>query len=154
MNAVEYMGVKTAAHHTVHGFPGGAMALASAIGISSGVLSNQVSLTRPQDNLSLVSAMRVMRATENYSILNAMAQELGHVVMQVGVAHLDQPHAQMMARLFKEVGEAVSALAQSLADGKVSRNEMMNIHTEVDQSIVMLIEAKQMAQRLYDEGAR
>jgi hypothetical protein len=151
---MQFMSVKTAAHHTVHDFPGGAVALAPAVGLSSGVLSNQVSLTRPQDNLSVTSALRVMGATENYSILQSMAQELGFVVLPMAVGPIQDPHASFLASLFKEVSDGVNALAQSLADGKVTQWEMMNVHKEVDGAIMKLLEAKQLAQRLHDDSKK
>lgn len=120
---------KDAFHHTVHAYPGGAEALAPRMGIKTAqVLRNKANPNSETNVANIDDIMAVQRLTGDYSLLHAMAAELGFVCTKI-----DQPAACDMAVLesvtdiWSKLGAVGGKVHEALADGRVETHEVKAI---------------------------
>jgi len=123
------MNIDDAAYHTVHDYPGGAAALAPRMGKSASSLSHEV---KPPANstakLGLRDAQRIMVFTGDLRILQAQAAELGQLCLPMPtVSDAGDQSAEHLSALAREFADVLSDVAMTLADGKVTDNEMARI---------------------------
>lgn len=138
------MNVIDAAHHTVHGYPGGAAALAIRMvrkgpdgevvfdgegnpkGMSAAVLSSKVNPNTQTHHLTLVEASEVMGLTSNYLILHSLAAEHGFTLQRMapidGGSVVDAVLNAAASR-----GEFDQLLRDAYADRIITENEMRQL---------------------------
>jgi hypothetical protein len=121
-----------AAYHTVHGFPGGAKALAPRLGMAPSTLSNKVDPMVDTHKLSLTEALAAMLATGDFSILNVLAEQTGHVVLPAGSFGdmADTAVLELFARIQVEQGDVARALLSALEDGRFQPHEVEALSRE------------------------
>lgn len=124
-----------AAYHVVHDYePSGAESLAPRLGKSSTQLSHEVkpppgSLAK----LGLVDAVKITDLTGDMRILHAFAEALGHRCVQVSIPEIDNAGSLLedVRRFSKEASEAMAAIHQAIADGKLTENEIRRCEKEI-----------------------
>lgn len=124
-----------AAYHVVHDYaPDGAASLAPRMGKSSTTLCHEV---KPPPSsmakLGLVDAVKITDLTGDLRILHAFAEAVGHQAVKVEVPETDSaPNLMAAMSLFaKETAEALLAMHEALADGRVTENEIRRFEKEV-----------------------
>lgn len=119
------MNVVDAAHQTVKAYPGGAESLGPRVGIGPAVLRSKVNPNTDTHHLSLAEADRIMGATGDYRILQALAAEHGFVIQKADeAASAGSSILQVLLAANAAEGEFDSVLNDALSDGKISPNEM------------------------------
>lgn len=122
MNALD------AADATVHEYPGGSESLAPRLGMSAAVLRNKVNPNNPRNVLGLEEAQRLMRITGDHRVLMAQAGELGYALLKLDDE--DAEEAPLLGCVLKAqtaAGELSRVVAEALADGVITQNEMLAI---------------------------
>jgi hypothetical protein len=124
-----------AAYHVVHDYePSGAASLAPRLGKSSTQLCHEV---KPPPGsmakLGLVDAVKISDFANDYRILHAFAEALDHQAVKVEVPESDTVPDLVAAMLAfsKETAEALSAMHEALADGRLTENEIRRFEKEV-----------------------
>lgn len=155
------MTIADAAYHTVHDYPGGAVALASRTGGNAAVLSHKVSPTCGTHHLSLDEAARIMDLTGDHRILVAMCRRLGYLDPIPAVAYegiADDALLDLVTRMHAESGDVSRTLSTALADGRITQPEcddlavqaqeaMTAIAALVDRVLGMVVESRTPALR-------
>lgn len=120
------MNLLDAAYHTVHDYPGGAVALAARLGKHTSTLSHEV---RPpagsSAKLGLLDARKVMHFSYDYRILHALATDLGFMAVPLPQVVIEgDTSMQFVAELAREFSELMGAAADHLADGRITDTEL------------------------------
>jgi hypothetical protein len=124
-----------AAYHVVHDYePDGAASLAPRLGKSSTQLCHEVK--PPPGNmakLGLVDAVKISDLTSDMRILHAFAEAVGHRAVKVEIPEADSlPDLVVAMSCFaKETAEALLAMHEALADGRITENEIKRFEKEV-----------------------
>jgi hypothetical protein len=125
--ADQVMSVRDAAFHTVHDYPGGAMALSTRLGVNGMTLSHQVNPNNSSRySLSIEKAVEIQMFTQDFRMLHAMARSLGHVCVQIDEIE-EQNVLASIADTVKEFSGYLTSVTQSVADSRVTDNEMRDI---------------------------
>ena len=142
------MNVADACFHTIHDYPGGAEALGPRLGKRGTSLSHEVQPRSPADiaamqeagrtvpKFSVLDAERVMKMTKELGradlrILTALATSMGCMVLQLPDMDADElPAAADVAKVAREFGALMGRVAQTLADGKVTDNELAEVERQ------------------------
>ena len=136
------MSPQDAIHHVVHDFPGGAEALAPRIGRGAQVLRNKVTLevvagVRRSHEPTLADVAAITRITGDLRVLDALAAEVGAVVLRLPVIESlgDAALLDMVLTVNDEYGQACAALRDGLADGEIDRQEFARIERETLEAV-------------------
>lgn len=136
------MSPQDAIHHVVHDFPGGAEALAPRIGRGAQVLRNKVTLegvagVRRSHEPTLADVAAITRITGDLRVLDALAAEVGAVVLRLPVIESlgDAALLDMVLTVNDEYGQACAALRDGLADGEINRQEFARIERETLEAV-------------------
>lgn len=136
------MSPQDAIHHVVHDFPGGAEALAPRIGRGAQVLRNKVTLegeagVRRSHEPTLADVSAITRITGDLRVLDALAAEVGAVVLRLPVIEAlgDAALLDMVLSVNDEYGQACAALRDGLADGEIDRDEYARIERETLEAV-------------------
>lgn len=124
------MDVLTSAFTLVHDHPGGASALARVLGKNAATLSHEVSPNYPTAKLGLVDAVALSVHTRDPRILNAFASRMGCMVVPLPEASGDLDSFQAVAAAARAFGELAASVADAVADGSVSANELREVEAE------------------------
>lgn len=121
--------VDVAAFNTVRGYGPGALRLATDIGMSVNTLLHKTNPEMPRHILSLREAIRVMRWTGDYSILKAMAAELGFVVVPAMPDQSGGDPVEAFMRYEAAHADLVRAVADAVNLGRdaVTPNEIRRV---------------------------
>ncbi|MFG6413817.1 phage regulatory CII family protein [Roseateles sp. DC23W] len=146
------MNVADACNATVHEYEGGADSLGPRIGKRGTSLSAEVQVRsaaevaamleagRTVPKFGLLDAMKVMRLTGDLRVLNAMAVELGCMVVKLPALDDDEgPAAAEVAEVARGFSDLMSGVVVSLADQRVTDRELR----EVDRQAGLLIATTQ-----------
>lgn len=109
--------IEIAAQHVARSFPGGARALAEALGISPNTFQHKTNPNNTTHHLTLDEAVRMQQATGNAAILHAMADTLGYACTRVAQDVDGGNPLDTMLRLQTCVGDLMHAVADALRDG-------------------------------------
>ena len=136
------MSPQDAIHHVVHDFPGGAEALAPRIGRGAQVLRNKVTLegvagVRRSHEPTLADVAAITRITGDLRVLDALAAEVGAVVLRLPVIESlgDAALLDMVLTVNDEYGQACAALRDGLADGEIDRQEFARLERETLEAV-------------------
>lgn len=128
------MNAEIAALNLVQDFkPGGASALGPLIGKAAGTLSHEVDPNFRGAKLGLADAVKLTLITGDRRILEAFAAEAGCIVIKVHDPAADMEGGEAMAalgRVAKEAADYVALTCDSLADGRVTENELLRLERE------------------------
>lgn len=103
------------------------MALAPRLGVNGMTLSHQVNPNNTNRNsLSLERSVEIQTFTQDFRILYAMARALGHVCIQVDEVE-EQNVLASIAETVKEFSGYLTSVTESVADNRVTDNEMREI---------------------------
>ena len=125
-----------AIYTTVHDYPGGATAMAPRIGVGVGTLQNKAN-PNMEHQLNLREAIAIQQLTGNYSILHALAEQLGHCAYQLCQFEdvSDVELLDLYASYHAQIGELAEVIRSSLADGRISKRELETIRSVGDGTI-------------------
>lgn len=135
------MNIQDAAHRIGHEYPGGAVALAHRMGIGPVVFNSKLNPNTLTHHLTLAEAQRMQQLTGRTDILEAMADELGYVIVKIPECANDIDIAKATRRAVVEFGQWMEEIDKSLEDGSVTQNELKAIEKE-------LVEMMSQAQHL------
>lgn len=135
------MNIQDAAHRIGHEYPGGAVALAHRMGIGPVVFNSKLNPNTVTHHLTLAEAQRMQLLTGRADILEAMADELGYVIVKVPDCSSDVDISKATRKAVVEFGQWMEQIDKSLDDGHVSQNELKAIEKE-------LVEMMAQAQKL------
>ncbi|MGJ7557450.1 phage regulatory CII family protein [Variovorax sp. RB3P1] len=115
-----------AAYDTAHGYEGGIAALAKRMGVNSNTLTHKVNPENTTHHLTLRDAIEMQWQSRNFSILHAMADELGHTCSLATPVYAEGDPLDTMVRLQMACADFMQALGEALLrrEGGVSRNQM------------------------------
>lgn len=125
------MNVDDAAHAVVQDYPGGGESLGPRVGIGAAVLRSKVNPNTTTHHLNLKEAVRITALTGDLRILQAFAQECGHIVLAAPSG--DDQHAsdmavlEMVAAVGGSQGDLFGAIHRALADGELTPVELSAI---------------------------
>lgn len=127
------MNVSDAAHATVHDYPGGAISLGPRVGINPTVLNSKVNPNTSTHHLGLLEAQRIMGRTGDHRILRAQNEELGYLppIPRVSADISDAALLESYTKLISELGDFSTQFHLSLADGRVTKKEVMRLRSEM-----------------------
>jgi hypothetical protein len=120
------MNVIDAAYSTVHDYPGGSIALAPRLNMSAAILRGKVNPNDAGHHLTLAEATRMQALSGDYRIVMAMADELGCTVLRLPAVDDHDLLAATLA-VVRSFGAMMGDVESSLADGRVSINELRGI---------------------------
>ena len=125
------MNVLAAAYNVVSDYKGGAAALAPLLGKVGSTLSHEVSPTCPTAKFGLLDAVKITAFSGDWRILQAFAAEVGALVVPIhSNAGGEADTLAALGRMAKEFADLVSATGETMADGKVSDNELTRLERE------------------------
>lgn len=146
------MSVQIAFYKTVHEFsPSGAESLGSLMNLSPAVLRNKANPHNTFNKPLLAEADLVMGITGDYRILHALAANHGHVCyrLESDVPACDLAVLELITHLWRAHGDVGRAVDDTLADGRVDRNELAAVKAAVYKAIgcmqVMVARLEEMA---------
>lgn len=115
---------------------GGARALGERVAMNAAVLSHKVNLNDRDNHLSVPQMVKIIRATDDYSMLYALCQDLGHMAVRVDVDGVTQPAIErMLTETIGHVGAFLNEVTTSVADGNVTGSELKRIDKELQDLI-------------------
>lgn len=148
------MDVVYAACLTAQAHPGGVARLARDMGIKAGTLQHKLNLNNETHQLTLPEAVRLQVITGNFSILHAMAHQLGCEVRRAVPDQSGGDPVEAFMRFQTEVAEVTRAAAD--AHRQPSRNAVRRLDRQVQELIVVAQHLAGAAARLLpaEEGER
>lgn len=133
--------VADAAYHTVHDYPGGAVAVAHRLGANAAVLSHKVSPTCGTHHLSLDESVRIMELTGDHRVLVALCRRLGYLDPIPSVAYdgiADDALLDLVARMHAEGGDVSRVLSAALTDGRITRDECDELAVQAQEAMTAI----------------
>ncbi|MGP9511114.1 phage regulatory CII family protein [Psychrobacter sp. AOP5-GZ1-6] len=145
------MDVIDAAHKTVHSTThGGSAALATRLGMSVTILNNKVNPNATAHHLRLDEAVAIMEFTGDHGIIQSMAQRLGGVYCEVGVAAKKDDLIMTALSASACQGDVMSELHQALEDGQISCDQRVTLKAKIQTA---LSELQALAQHVDEKHA-
>lgn len=120
-------------YNTVHDADGGPEALAARLGMSAQVLRNKANPNNSANKPLLDDADRVMGLTGDFRILEALAASHRRVCIEIpedGDA-CDLAILELVTHVWQRNGDVGAAVHQTLADGKVEKQEIARVRQAV-----------------------
>lgn len=150
------MKVAIAAYDTVHDYTGSLEALAEALGLKSAqVLRNKVNLNEEKSHhLSLREAQLLMKATGSPRILEALADDIGGIFIQLpklGSANMLSA-VNSISTMSKEFGALIEEVAGDIADGVITTTEYKRIEKEAGKLRLALSAMIADLSAIYEDG--
>lgn len=133
------MNVIDAAHATVQRYPGGSESLGPRVGISPAVLRNKVNPNTTSHRLALEEADEIMGVTGDYRILHALAQKHGFALTKLDDTAAAPSITSGVLALNAAIGDLSRSIADAIADGRITPNEMKGIDAAATAGQQMLI---------------
>lgn len=148
------MSPQDAVHAVCHEYPGGVEALAPRVGRGAQVLRNKVGLehpalgTRRSHEPTLADVSAITRVTGDLRVVQALAAEVGAVVMRLPEVPEcgDAALLDLVLGCNREWGEVADQISQSLADGQITPREYDRINRETLESVSRQLELLQRLQ--------
>ena len=148
------MNVKDAAYAVAHDYAGGTESLAPRLGMSAAILRNKVNPNNTTHHLTLAEAQRMMTLTGDCRILDAQAQELRKVCIDVpdfnGVADIELLDAY--TAMVADEGRFASDFRGALRDGKITGVEFERLRDDIHAQQVHQMELLARIESLIVEG--
>jgi len=135
-----------AAYHTVHDYHGGSESLGPRVGISPAVLRNKVNPNNETHHLTFAEAQRIAVMTGDFRMLKAWANEAGFLLVKapdMGHHECDMSVLEQMAGFMVACGGFGAEIHSSLADGRVTRDEIQKVEDRAREVMRSAAEIKQ-----------
>lgn len=129
------MDVLTAAANVVEDYPGGAAALAPQIGKAGSTLAHEIDRNYATAKLGLHDAVKISKRTGDNRILQAFAAECSHYVLPIPEIGERGDVTERVVTYTQEVGQYLSAVAESIRDNLVTDNELAKCERELGEMI-------------------
>jgi hypothetical protein len=146
------MDLTIALQRAVRGFEHGTAALAARMGLQLTSLYHKVSPTYPTSHCSPEEMLEIMQITGDHGALHALAGHLGYVLLPTPDLAADTPSTLALAESVREFGEFAAESARSLADGRISDNELARIEREGAQALGAIEQLLKVAARVHQAG--
>lgn len=146
------MDLTIALQRAVRGFEHGTAALAARMGLQLTSLYHKVSPTYPTSHCSPEEMLEIMQITGDHGALQALAGNLGYVLLPAPDLAADTPCTLALAQSVQEFGEFAAESARGLADGRISDNELARIEREGAQALAAIQELMRVAARVHQAG--
>ena len=137
-----------AIHKTVHeytdGNQSGAVALAPAINMNAGTLTNKANPGMELHQLSLRESVPLQNHAKDYRILHSYSYSLGHASYPLGdfKTTSDVELLDLTLKFVKEVGDVSEELRKSLADGDITQSEFNRIDKQMCEAVQAMAELR------------
>lgn len=147
-----YSPLDAAKYDLVHGYPGGAVALAPRVGMRPGTLSNKVNPDIDTHHLTVDEAVAIQAATGDCRILEAEAHVLGRVAVALGdfSQTSDVELLELYAHLHAALGDLAREISAALKDRHITRKEFAAIDIEMRETVQALFELRARLDGLAD----
>jgi hypothetical protein len=115
-----------AAYDTAHCYEGGVKELAKRMSVNPNTLTHKVNPENGTHHLTLRDAIEMQWQSRNFSILHAMAGELGHTCSRATPVYSVGDPLDTLVRMQVAYADFVQAMGEALLrrEGGVSRNQM------------------------------
>jgi len=135
-----------AAYDTVHGHKGGSETLGPLVGISPAVLRSKVNLSNTTHHLTFAEARRIAGMTGDFRMLKAWANEAGFLLVKAPEScanECDMSVLEQMAGFMVACGGFGAEIHASLADGKITKDEIAKVEDKAREVMRSAAEIKQ-----------
>lgn len=141
------MSVEDAIYHTVHGYPGGVVALAARMGVSSNTLTHKANPNNTTHYLHPRELVAMQYLSGNTEVLHAMAAQLGYTCTTAMPDQSGGDPVEDFMRLQVAFSDLVRAVADPLSGQRdaVTSNEMRradamagDLHTAIGHMLASL----------------
>ena len=129
------MNILLAAFHTVHDYPGGAVALAPILGKNPATLSHEVNPNYTTAKLGLEDAVKLAVWTQDRRMATAFAAQVGCMLMPLPESPRGGTCFESLASMAREFAELVASVSEAASDGRVTPNELKSVETEAAQLV-------------------
>lgn len=148
--------VAVAAYDTAHGYNGGIQALAKRMGVNANTLTHKVNMENTTHHLTLRDAVEMQWQSRNFSILHAMADELGHTCSLATPAYSEGDPIDTLMRLQMQFADYVQALGEALTrrENGVSKNQMRKAEYHAAETVAAVGHALAMLRGLMREAPK
>lgn len=136
MNALD------AFHTTVHSYPGGCEALSARMGVGHAVLRNKANPNFEHNKPTLADADLVMTLSRNYSVLHALAQNHGHVCVEMpapGAVLTEETIIKTFSQVWAANGQVGAEVDATMEDGIVEPHEVAKVRAAVYTTVQALM---------------
>lgn len=118
-------------------------ALADEIGKGESTLRNELT-EQPGYKLGLRTAVLIMRRTGDYRALDGLEKSFGRVAFEIPVCSKQDPLPilRLAGKTMQEFGEYTQALANALANGRITRDEAVNCLSKLTDVLSACIELR------------
>jgi len=129
--------VDQAAHDTVRDYKPDVARLAALLGISPSYLYNKTNPSIENQCLSLNEAVQLMAVTQDYRLLFAQAQVLGHVCLRLDdpAPTGDKELLNLYADWMSEQGLVSHEISESLAGPTITKDDIAAIRSAFDAQV-------------------
>lgn len=135
-----------AAYSTVHDYPGGSESLGPRVGISPAVLRNKVNPNNDTHHLTFAEARRIADMTGDFRMLKSWAHEAGFLLVKAPdtcTTECDMSVLEQIAGFMVACGGFGAEIHASLADGKVTKDEIERVEVRAREVMRSAAEIKQ-----------
>lgn len=135
-----------AAYNTVHEHKGGSETLGPLVGVSPAVLRNKVNVNNTTHHLTFAEARRITDMTGDFRMLKAWAHESGFLLVKAPdtcTTECDMSVLEKMAGFMVACGSFGQEIHASLADGKVTKDEIEKVEGRAREVMTAAAEIKQ-----------
>lgn len=120
-----------AVYTTVRDYPGGAESLAPRLGMSANVLRNKVNPSIKTHHLRLDEAVSIMAMTGDSRGLEAIADELGYMVIPAtGIDLSNEDLLLQFNSLYQQLGKFSADTNDAIADGHLDATERRRLYRD------------------------
>ena len=127
------MNIHDAAYNIGHSYPGGAKILAQRLGINQAVFNSKLNPNTPSHHLTLDEAYRMGQITGRSDILEAMATDMGYVLVKLPNIDGEEDLSAAIRRNVGEFGRYMDLIDQSLSDEEITQTERKALEEKVIQ---------------------
>ena len=134
------MNISDAAYAVAHDYPGGCESLAPRMGMSANILRNKVNPNNTTHHLALAEAVRMSQITGDSRIAQAIAHELGFVLVETPRVEdcSDAAIVEMMGKAWSSHGEVGQEICKALEDGRVDVKEVERVDSRISKHAEVL----------------
>jgi hypothetical protein len=127
------MNLQDAFYQTVHDTPGGCEALAVRMNMSSAILRNKANPNAAGNTPGLFETDRIVGITGDHRLVHVFAANHGYVCVKVEKAESasDMGVLELMTKYWSTNGEVGTEIMKALADGKITKDELEQVHAAV-----------------------
>ena len=138
------MNIKDAMYSTVHDYPGGAVSLAPRLNMSAAILNSKVNPNTETHHLRLDEALKIMAFTDDYRMIEAMAEQLGGVFVKLPSEDFcgQESLIDLVLSVSAKNGKLCHLVNEIIKGGKISRKEASMIKAVISKKISALQKMK------------